>query len=94
MMKTLLVLVVIAAAGWGFYEWRINADMTATQAQEDSRKTVAEQAPVAAAPTAPDSSDATLSVDMQKLDTEVDGAQSDSASVEASFTDTPIAQTE
>lgn len=96
MLKTILAIVIVVLIGGGIYEWQLKSDASASDAQQASRQTVTQQEPNKA-PTgisASGSSDAALNADLNTLNTQVDSAQNDSASVDSSFNDAPVAQTE
>ena len=94
--KLVLVLAVVAGGVWAWMTFMPSQPApVAQEAQQETQQPV-EQKPQTPADiiSASGATDALLQSDLQTFDSQVQGAQDDSAAVDQSFNDKPIQQTE
>ncbi len=95
MAKVFLPIIVIAAATWGWM-FKSHQPTQAMQAQGQVETTQQTQTDTSSSNqiSASGSSDVQLDADMKSIDGQMDSMNSDSASVDGSFSDKPVDQTE
>jgi peptidoglycan hydrolase CwlO-like protein len=94
--KLVLILAVVAGGVWAWAVFMPKTAPAPVAQQEQVQTPPVEQKPQTPADliSASGSSDASLQADLQSLDAQVESAQSESAGVDQSFNDQPVAQSE